>query len=97
MPRKPFLSNAFSYDPLEETLDIRPAAAALTIAIPRENAFQENRIALTPDAVGVLVSNGHAVSVESKAGTGAHFSDNDYAEAGAIILHDKKEVFRNDM
>lgn len=97
MPRKPFLSNAFSYDPLEETLDIRPAAAALTIAIPRENAFQENRIALTPDAVGVLVNNGHAVSVESRAGTGAHFSDNDYAEAGAIILHDKKEVFRNDM
>jgi alanine dehydrogenase len=97
MPRKPFVSNAFSYDPLEETLDIRPAAAALTIAIPRENAFQENRIALTPDAVGVLVSNGHAVSVESRAGTGAHFSDNDYAEAGAIILQDKKEVFRNDM
>lgn len=97
MPRKPFVSNAFSYDPLEETLDIRPAAAALTIAIPRENAFQENRIALTPDAVGVLVNNGHAVSVESRAGTGAHFSDNDYAEAGAIILHDKKEVFRNDM
>lgn len=97
MPRKPFVSNAFSYDPLEETLDIRPAAAALTIAIPRENAFQENRIALTPDAVGVLVNNGHAVSVESRAGTGAHFSDNDYAEVGAIILHDKKEVFRNDM
>ena len=97
MPRKPFVSNAFSYDPLEETLDIRPAASALTIAIPRENAFQENRIALTPDAVGVLVNNGHAVSVESRAGTGAHFSDNDYAEAGAIILHDKKEVFRNDM
>jgi alanine dehydrogenase len=97
MPRKPFVSNAFSYDPLEETLDIRPASAALTIAIPRENAFQENRIALTPDAVGVLVNNGHAVSVESRAGTGAHFSDNDYAEAGAIILHDKKEVFRNDM
>ena len=97
MPRKPFVSNAFSYDPLEETLDIRPAAAALTIAIPRENAFQENRIALTPDAVGVLVNNGHTVSVESRAGTGAHFSDNDYAEAGAIILHDKKEVFRNDM
>jgi alanine dehydrogenase len=97
MPRKPFVSNAFSYDPLEETLDVRPATAALNIAIPRENAFQENRIALTPDAVGVLVSNGHAVSVESRAGTGAHFSDNDYAEVGAVILHDKKEVFRNDM
>ncbi len=91
------MSNAFSYDPLEETLDVRPAASSLSIAIPREVAFQENRIALTPDAVGVLVNNGHTVSVETGAGNGAHFTDKDYAEAGAIILHDKKEVFRNDM
>lgn len=97
MPRKPFVSNAFNYDPLEETLDVRPAAASLSIAIPKENAFQENRIALTPDAVGVLVNNGHAVAVEAGAGTGAHFSDNDYADAGAVILHDKKEIFRNNM
>jgi alanine dehydrogenase len=97
MPRKPFVSNAFSYDPLEETLDVRPAASSLSIAIPREVAFQENRIALTPDAVGMLVNNGHTVSVETGAGNGAHFTDKDYAEAGAIILHDKKEVFRNDM
>jgi alanine dehydrogenase len=91
------VSNAFSYDPLEETLDVRPAASSLSIAIPREVAFQENRIALTPDAVGVLVNNGHSVAVETGAGNGAHFTDKDYAEAGAIILHDKKEVFRNDM
>jgi alanine dehydrogenase len=93
----PFVSNAFNYDPLEETLDVRPASSSLSIAIPRESAFQENRIALTPDAVGVLVNNGHSVAVETGAGIGAHFSDKDYAESGAIILHDKKEVFRNDM
>ena len=75
MPRKPFVSNAFSYDPLEETLDVRPAASSLSIAIPREVAFQENRIALTPDAVGVLVNNGHTVSVEPGAGNGAHFTN----------------------
>lgn len=91
------MSNAFNYDPLEETLDVRPAASSLSIAIPRESAFQENRIALTPDAVGVLVNNGHSVAVETGAGKGAHFSDKDYAESGAAILHDKKEVFRNDM
>ncbi len=91
------MSNAFNYDPLEETLDVRPASSSLSIAIPRESAFQENRIALTPDAVGVLVNNGHSVAVETGAGIGAHFSDKDYAESGAIILHDKKEVFRNDM
>ena len=95
--KKPFISSGFSYETLEETLDIKPLASSLTIAIPKENAFQENRIALTPDAVGVLVSNGHQVAVEYKAGEGAHFSDKDYAEAGALIIHDKSELFKSDM
>ena len=97
MPRKPYISSAISFEPLEETLDIKPLACSLSIAIPKENAFQENRIALSPDAVGVLINNGHAVSVETKAGEGAHFSDKDYAEAGAIIVYDKKEIFRSEL
>jgi alanine dehydrogenase len=97
MPRKPYISSAISFEPLEETLDIKPLASSLSIAIPKENAFQENRIALSPDAVGVLINNGHAVSVETKAGEGAHFSDKDYAEAGAIIVYDKKEIFRSEL
>jgi alanine dehydrogenase len=35
--------------------------------------------------------------VENKAGEGAHFSDKDYAEAGAIIVFDKKEIFRSEL
>jgi len=97
MPRKPYISSGISFEPLEETLDIKPLGASLSIAIPKENAFQENRIALSPDAVGVLVNNGHTVSVENKAGEGAHFSDKDYAEAGAIIVYDKKEIFRSEL
>ncbi len=93
--KKPFVSTGFNYETLEETLDVKPSASALSIAIPKENAFQENRIALTPDAVGILVSNGHHVSVEHKAGEGSHFSDNDYAEAGAQIVYEKKELFKN--
>ncbi len=96
-PTQPYISSGFSYETLAETLDIKPSSAYLSIAIPKENAFQENRIALTPDAVGVLVSNGHRVAVEYKAGEGSHFSDNDYAEAGALIIHDKKELFKNDL
>ncbi len=96
-PKQPYISSGFSYETLAETLDIKPSSASLSIAIPKENAFQENRIALTPDAVGVLVSNGHRVAVEYKAGEGSHFSDNDYAEAGALIIHDKKELFKNDL
>jgi alanine dehydrogenase len=97
MSRKPFVSSEINYEPLEETLDIKPLAKQLSIAIPKEHAFQENRIALTPDAVGVLVNNGHSVSVEHKAGEGSHFSDKDYAEAGAQIVYDKKELFKNDL
>lgn len=97
MSRKPFVSSDINYETLEETLDIKPIAQQLTIAIPKENAFQENRIALTPDAVGVLVSNGHQVAVEHKAGEGSHFSDKDYAEAGATIVYDKKDLFASDL
>jgi alanine dehydrogenase len=82
---------------LEETLDVKPSSSALKIAIPKENAFQENRIALTPDAVGVLINNGHQVVLEHNAGEAAHFSDKDYAEAGAQIVYDKKEIFTNEL
>lgn len=95
--RKPFISSSIHYEPLEETLDVKPSSSSLKIAIPKENAFQENRIALTPDAVGVLVNNGHQVVVEHNAGEAAHFSDKDYAEAGAQIVHDKKEVFTHEL
>lgn len=90
---KPFVSSSFSYETLEETLDVKPRGAELLIGIPRENSFNEDRIALTPEAVGVMVANGHRVVVESKAGDGASYSDTDYSEAGAKIAYDKKEVF----
>ena len=82
---------------MEETLDVKPRSEYLTIGIPREDSFHENRIALTPEAVGVIVANGHSVNVESKAGVGANYSDNDYSEAGAKILYDKKAVFESEI
>ena len=92
--QRPVISTSFSYETLEETLDIKPQGAQLHIGIPRETAFQENRIALTPDAVGVLISNGHNVVIEHNAGDAAHFRDKDYSEAGAKIVYDKAEVFK---
>jgi len=94
---KPYISSSINYETLEETLDIKPQTSSLFIGIPKEEAFQENRIALTPDSVAVLVSNGHRVVVEHKAGEGAHFSDKDYSEAGAKIAYEKKEVFESDL
>ena len=74
--QKPKISTSFSYETLEETLDVRPQGAQMQIGIPKEIAFQENRIALTPEAVGVIVSNGHQVTIEHNAGEAAHFKDN---------------------
>ena len=92
--QKPVISTSFSYETLEETLDIKPKGVPLHIGIPRETAFQENRIALTPDAVGVLVSNGHEVVMEHNAGEASHYRDKDYSEAGARIIFDKAEVLK---
>ena len=94
---KPHISTSFTYETQEETLDIKPQGAKLEIGIPKEFAFQENRISLSPEAVGVLVNNGHQVMVEHHAGQGSHYSDRDYAEAGATIVHDKATVYKAPM
>ena len=91
---KPIVSSSFSYETLEETLDIKSKRARLHIGIPKETAFQENRVSLIPDAVGVLVDNGHEVYVETKAGEGSKYSDNDFSEAGAKIVYNKAEVYK---
>ena len=92
--QKPVISTSFSYETLEETLDVKPKSTPLHIGIPKETAFQENRIALTPDAVGVLVSNGHQVVIEHNAGEASHYRDKDYSEVGARIVFDKSEVLK---
>ena len=92
--QRPLISSSFSFETQDETLDIKPKEAKLYIGIPRETAFQENRIALIPDAVGVLVSNGHEVVIETKAGDGSKYSDHEYSEAGARIAYDKADVFK---
>jgi alanine dehydrogenase len=91
---KPIISTSFSYETLEETLDIKPKGAQLHIGIPKETAFQENRIALTPESVGVLVSNGHEVVIEHNAGDAAHYRDKDYSESGAKIVYEKAQVYK---
>lgn len=65
----------------------------LLIGLPKEVSFQENRIALTPEAVTILVRNGHEVVYEKGAGAGAKFSDNEYSEAGAQVVYSPKEVY----
>lgn len=91
---KPLISTSFSYETLEETLDIKVKGAELYIGIPKETAFQENRIALTPEGVSVLINNGHKVVIETTAGEGSNYNDRDYSEAGAKIEYQREEVFK---
>ncbi|WP_295840375.1 alanine dehydrogenase [uncultured Apibacter sp.] len=78
--------------PLEERIDVIKKGGKVSIGIPKEDHLIESRIALTPDAVSVLTSNGIDVILESGAGLGAHYSDTLYSEAGAKISYDPKEV-----
>lgn len=91
---KSLISTGFSFETQEETLDIKPSSARLTIGIPKETILQENRVSLIPEAVNVLVNNGHEVIMETTAGEGSKYSDTDFSEAGAHIVQNKKEVFR---
>lgn len=71
--------------------------AKLFIGLPKERSFQDQRIALTPDAVKALVNQGHRVLIEHDAGKECGFYDVMYSEAGAEITKNTEEVFRADI
>ncbi|WP_462267527.1 alanine dehydrogenase [Mucilaginibacter sp.] len=83
--------------PQESMLEVKSRKNSLQIGIPREISFQENRIALTPLSVALLVNNGHQVMLETNAGQAANFSDKDYSEQGAQIVYDSKSVYESDI
>jgi len=83
--------------PQEEMLEVRRKKGSLYIGIPKETSFQEKRVALVPEAVSLLVSNGHRVKIESMSGALSNFSDTEYSEAGAEICHDPAEIFKCDI
>ena len=81
----------------DEMLEVKKDFKKLKIGIPKETSFQENRISLTPDAVSLLVYNGHNIVIESNAGKGSNFSDVEYSDAGAEIVYSKEEVYDSDV
>jgi alanine dehydrogenase len=83
--------------PQESMLEVKSKKNKLYIGIPKEVSFQENRIALTPLSVALLVNNGHDILLESNAGQAANFSDNNYSEQGAQIVYDTKKVYEADI
>jgi alanine dehydrogenase len=65
----------------------------MVIGVPREIKEQENRVALPPSAAYQLIKRGHEVVVETGAGSGSGFSDEEYAAAGARLVPSHDEVF----
>ena len=76
---------------IEKTLQATMAATVLTapmasIGVPKEIKVDEQRVALTPDAVRELVSQGLEVRIETGAGSGAGIGDDAFAAAGAELV-----------
>ena len=65
----------------------------MRIGIPTESRWEERRVALAPAGVDSLVRAGHTVYIQSGAGEGSHFSDQDYEEVGATIKYNVEEVY----
>ncbi|WP_338470335.1 alanine dehydrogenase [Niallia sp. XMNu-256] len=65
----------------------------MIIGVPKEIKNNENRVALTPAGVVSYVHAGHKVIVETGAGTGSAFSDEEYISAGAEIIADAGDVW----
>ncbi len=66
----------------------------MIIGVPKEIKQSENRVALTPAGVMEFVRHGHTVYIQTHAGDGSGFSDEDYTQAGAQILPTIEEVYR---
>ncbi len=66
----------------------------MRVGVPKEIKIHEYRVGLTPPSVAELTAHGHDVLVESGAGAGIYFSDDEYVKAGAKILPTAAEVFK---
>ncbi|MHA6248111.1 alanine dehydrogenase [Pontibacter sp. CAU 1760] len=65
----------------------------MIIGVPKEIKNNENRVGVTPAGVIELIRNGHTVYVQSTAGEGSGFMDDDYIRAGASLLPSIDEVY----
>ncbi|WGV59247.1 alanine dehydrogenase [Brevibacillus brevis] len=69
----------------------------MIVGIPKEIKNNENRVAITPAGVAALVQNGHSVRVETSAGQGSGFTNEDYKAVGAEIVETAAEAWASDM
>jgi alanine dehydrogenase len=65
----------------------------MVIGIPKEIKNNENRVAITPAGTQELFKRGHTIYVQSTAGLGSGFTDEEYLGAGAKILPNEIDIF----
>jgi alanine dehydrogenase len=65
----------------------------VVIGVPKEIKDHETRVGCVPSMITALREHGHEVLVETQAGVGSSIFDDDYAEAGAIIVNGAAEVW----
>lgn len=83
--------------PKEEMLEVRRKGKKIRIGIPSDKEKVEFRVPLTPQAVELLVSYGHEILIEKDGGKAASYTDEEYREAGALVMDDRKEIFECDI
>ena len=69
----------------------------MRIGVPREIKEMENRVGVTPAGVSELAGNGHQVFIETNAGVGSGFSNQEYKEAGASVVDNASEIWSCEM
>lgn len=90
--------NLLCYDCfIEPNPNLLKGVKIMIIGVPKEIKNNENRVGLTPSGVSAFKNNGHEVWVQSSAGTGSGFVDEDYQKAGAKIVYSGKEAWSADM
>ena len=66
----------------------------MRVGIVKEIKNSENRVAIIPSNVPEFIMRGHEVYIETGAGEGSGYSDEEYAEAGAAVLPTAAEVWQ---
>jgi len=69
----------------------------MNIGVPKEIKDQEFRVGLSPTSVQALTERGHRVFLETTAGLGSGFTDQDYEDAGAKIVTTAAQAWSQDM
>lgn len=82
--------------PKEEQLEVALKRRRISIGVPNDKKNDEKRVALTPEAVNILVENDNEVIIQKGAGLGANYTDKDYSDNGAILTESPARVFSAD-